>query len=213
MNELGFIPVTLVPVVWIVAAYLLGSIAFGILVSKLFGLPDPRTVGSGNIGATNVARSGKKSAAILTLLGDVFKGWFPVWLALQSGMTMWVVSSVGLAVFFGHLYPIYHSFKGGKGVATALGVMLAISPMLALAALLTWVFVFAVSRYSSLAALAAAALAPVYAWFLLANADNVIGVSHYVLMVLVMSIFLIWRHRSNIKKLLDGTESGFGKKK
>jgi glycerol-3-phosphate acyltransferase PlsY len=213
MNELGFIPVTLVPVVWIVAAYLLGSIAFGILVSKLFGLPDPRTVGSGNIGATNVARSGKKSAAILTLLGDVFKGWFPVWLALQSGMTMWVVSAVGLAVFFGHLYPIYHGFKGGKGVATALGVMLGFAPMLALAALLTWVVVFAVSRYSSLAALAAATLAPVYAWFLLANADNAIGISDYVLMVLVMSIFLIWRHRSNIKKLLDGTESGFGKKK
>ncbi|MDP2153715.1 MAG: glycerol-3-phosphate 1-O-acyltransferase PlsY [Methylotenera sp.] len=213
MNELDFIPVTLVPVVWIVAAYLLGSIAFGILVSKLFGLPDPRTIGSGNIGATNVARSGKKSAAILTLLGDVFKGWFPVWLALQSGMTMWVVGAVGLAVFFGHLYPIYYGFKGGKGVATDLGVMLAISPMLALAALLTWVVVFAISRYSSLAALAAAALAPVYAWFLLANADNAIGVSDYVLMVLVMSIFLIWRHRSNIKKLLDGTESGFGKKK
>jgi len=192
---------------------LLGSIAFGILVSKLFGLPDPRTVGSGNIGATNVARSGKKSAAILTLLGDVFKGWFPVWLALQSGMTMWVVGAVGLAVFFGHLYPIYHGFKGGKGVATALGVMLAISPMLALAALLTWVLVFAISRYSSLAALVAAALAPVYAWFILANADNAIGISDYVLMVLVMSIFLIWRHRSNIKKLLDGTESGFGKKK
>ncbi len=213
MNELGFIPVTLVPVVWIVAAYLLGSIAFGILVSKLFGLPDPRTVGSGNIGATNVARSGKKSAAILTLLGDVFKGWFPVWLALQSGMTMWVVGAVGLAVFFGHLYPIYHGFKGGKGVATALGAMLAISPMLALAALLTWVLVFAISRYSSLAALVAAALAPVYAWFILANADNPIGISDYVLMVLVMSIFLIWRHRSNIQKLLDGTESGFGKKK
>jgi len=213
MNELGFIPVTLVPAVWIVAAYLLGSIAFGILVSKLFGLPDPRTVGSGNIGATNVARSGKKSAAILTLLGDVFKGWFPVWLALQSGMTMWVVSAVGLAVFFGHLYPIYYGFKGGKGVATALGVMLAIDPMLALAAVLTWIVVFAVSRYSSLAALVAAALAPVYAWFLLANADNAIGVSDYVQMVLVMSVFLIWRHRSNIKKLLAGTESGFGKKK
>jgi len=176
-------------------------------------LPDPRTVGSGNIGATNVARSGKKSAAILTLLGDVFKGWFPVWLALQSGMTMWVVGAVGLAVFFGHLYPIYHGFKGGKGVATALGVMLAISPMLALAALLTWVLVFAISRYSSLAALVAAALAPVYAWFILANADNAIGISDYVLMVLVMSIFLIWRHKSNIQKLLDGTESGFGKKK
>ncbi len=205
MNELGFIPVTLVPVIWIVAAYLLGSIAFGILVSKLFGLPDPRTVGSGNIGATNVARSGKKSAALLTLLGDVFKGWFPVWLALQSGMLMWVVSAVGLAVFFGHLYPIYYRFKGGKGVATALGVMLAISPLLALAALVTWLLVFAVSRYSSLAAIAAATLAPVFAWFLLPYKD-------YVITVLVMSIFLIWRHRSNIQKLLAGTESGFGKK-
>ncbi|MDD2833073.1 MAG: glycerol-3-phosphate 1-O-acyltransferase PlsY [Methylotenera sp.] len=212
MNELGFIPVALVPVVWIVAAYLLGSIAFGILVSKLFGLPDPRTVGSGNIGATNVARSGKKSAAMFTLFGDVFKGWFPVWLALQSGMTMWLISAVGLAVFFGHLYPIYHRFKGGKGVATALGVMLGVAPTLALAALLTWVLVFAVSRYSSLAALVAAALAPVYAWFLVAHADNIIGISDYVLMVLVMSIFLIWRHRSNIKKLLAGTEPGFGKK-
>lgn len=206
MNELGFVPVTLVPVVWVVAAYLLGSIAFGILVSKVFGLPDPRTVGSGNIGATNVARSGKKSAAILTLAGDVFKGWFPVWLALQSNMLMWVVSAVGLAVFFGHLYPIYYHFKGGKGVATALGVMLAIHPLLALAALVTWIFVFAVFRYSSLAALVAAALAPIFAWFLLPY-------KNYVMTVLVMSIFLIWRHRSNIQKLLAGTEQGFGKQK
>ncbi|NOT15576.1 MAG: glycerol-3-phosphate 1-O-acyltransferase PlsY [Methylotenera sp.] len=205
MNELGFVPVTLVPVIWMIAAYLLGSIAFGILVSKVFGLPDPRTVGSGNIGATNVARSGKKSAAILTLVGDVFKGWFPVWLALQSNMLMWVVSAVGLAVFFGHLYPIYYKFKGGKGVATALGVMLAIHPLLALAALVTWIVVFAVFRYSSLAALVAAILAPVYAWFLLPYKD-------YLITVLVMSIFLLWRHRSNIQKLLAGTEQGFGKK-
>jgi glycerol-3-phosphate acyltransferase PlsY len=212
MNELGFIPVTLDPVVWIVAAYLLGSIAFGILVSKLFGLPDPRTVGSGNPGATNVLRSGKKLAALLTLLGDVFKGWFPVWLALKSGMTMWVVAAVGLAVFFGHLYPIYFRFKGGKGVATALGVMLAISPLLGLAAFGTWILVFAVSRYSSLAAIMAAALAPVYAWFLLAHADNLIGISDYVITVFVMSVFLVWRHRTNIQKLLSGTESGFGKK-
>lgn len=206
MNELGFIPVTLVPVIWVVAAYLLGSIAFGILVSKVFGLPDPRTVGSGNIGATNVARSGKKSAAILTLAGDVFKGWFPVWLALQSNMLMWVVSAVGLAVFFGHLYPIYYQFKGGKGVATALGVMLGIHPLLALVALATWILVFSVFRYSSLAALAAAALAPVFAWFLLPY-------KNYIITVLVMSAFLIWRHRSNIQKLLAGTEQGFGKKK
>lgn len=207
MNELGFIPVTLIPVVWIVAAYLLGSIAFGIIVSKLFGLPDPRTVGSGNIGATNVARSGKKSAAILTLLGDVFKGWFPVWMALQAVDVMWVVSAVGLAVFFGHLYPIYHGFKGGKGVATALGVMLAISPLLALATLVTWVVVFTVFRYSSLAAIVAAVLAPVYTFNLLSPYTD------YVLMVLVMSAWLVWRHRSNIQKLLAGTESGFDKKK
>lgn len=205
MNELGFISVTLIPIIWIVAAYLLGSIAFGILVSKLFGLPDPRTVGSGNPGATNVLRSGKKMAAVLTLLGDAFKGWFPVWLALQSNMLMWVVAAVGLAVFFGHLYPIYYKFKGGKGVATALGVMLAISPLLGLAALFTWIIVFAVSRYSSLGAIVAAALAPVFAWFLLPYQD-------YLITVLVMSVFLIWRHKTNIQKLLAGTESGFGKK-
>ncbi len=206
MNELGFIPVTVIPVIWIVAAYLLGSIAFGILVSKIFGLPDPRTVGSGNPGATNVLRSGKKSAAALTLLGDVFKGWFPVWLALQSGMLMWVVSAVGVAVFLGHLYPIFYKFKGGKGVATALGVMLAISPTLGLAAIVTWVLVFAISRYSSLGAIVAAVLAPVYAWVLLSAYKD------YVITVLVMSLLLIWRHRINIQKLVAGTESGFGKR-
>lgn len=207
MNELGFVPVTLIPVVWIVAAYLLGSVAFGIIVSKLFGLPDPRTVGSGNPGATNVLRSGKKLAAALTLLGDVLKGWLPVWLALQSDMLMWVVASVGLVVFFGHLYPVFYKFKGGKGVATALGVMLAISPLLGLAAVLTWVVVFAISRFSSLAAMAAAALSPVYALYLLSAYKD------YVIAVTVMAAMLIWRHRTNIQKLLAGTESGFGKKK
>lgn len=207
MNELGFFSVIFAPIVWIVGAYLLGSIAFGILVSRLFGLPDPRTVGSGNIGATNVMRSGKKLAAFLTLSGDVFKGWLPVWLALQSNMLMWVVAAVGLAVFFGHLYPIFYKFKGGKGVATALGVMLAISPLLALAALATWVVVFFVSRYSSLAAIIAALSAPVYAWFLLRPYPL------YIAVMVVMSVFLIWRHQSNIQKLLAGTESGFGKSK
>jgi len=206
VNELGFIPVALVPMVWIVAAYFLGSVSFGILVSRLYGLADPRTVGSGNPGATNVLRSGRKSAAALTLLGDALKGWFPVWLALQSNMLMWVVAAVGLAVFFGHLYPIYHRFKGGKGVATALGVMLAVSLWLGLACLLTWAIVFAVSRISSLSAIVAAALSPLFAaWLLLPYKD-------YVLMVLVMAIMLVWRHRSNIQKLLAGTESGFGKK-
>lgn len=205
MNEFGFFSLTLAPTVWIVGAYLLGSIAFGILVSRLFGLPDPRTVGSGNIGATNVMRSGKKLAAFLTLAGDVFKGWLPVWLALQSNMLMWVVAASGLAVFFGHLYPIFYKFRGGKGVATALGVMLGISPTLALTAVVTWLMVFLVSRYSSLAALVAALLAPVYAWFLLPY-------QLYIGVIAVMSFFLIWRHRSNIQKLLAGTEAGFGKK-
>ena len=205
MNELGFIPVTLIPLVWIIAAYLIGSISFGILVSKAFGLPDPRTVGSGNPGATNVLRSGKKLPAILTLLGDALKGWLPVWLALQSNMLMWVVAAVGLAVFFGHLYPIYHKFKGGKGVATALGVMLAVSGWLALACLVAWVIVFAISRISSLSAIVAAALSPLFAWFLLPYKD-------YVLMVLVMAVMLVWRHKSNIQKLLAGTEGGFKKK-
>lgn len=205
MSELGFIPVTLVPILWIVVAYLIGSISFGIILSKLFGLPDPRTVGSGNIGATNVARSGKKLPAILTLLGDAFKGWLPVWLALQSGMLMWVVAAVGLAVFFGHLFPIFHRFKGGKGVATALGIMLAISIMLGLAALITWAIVFTISRYSSLAAIVAAALSPLFAWVLLPYKD-------YIIMMVAISLMLIWRHKSNIQKLLAGTESGFGKK-
>lgn len=205
MSELGFIPVTLVPILWIVVAYLIGSISFGIILSKLFGLPDPRTVGSGNIGATNVARSGKKLPAILTLLGDAFKGWLPVWLALQSGMLMWVVAAVGLAVFFGHLFPIFHRFKGGKGVATALGIMLAISIMLGLAALITWAIVFTISRYSSLAAIVAAALLPLFAWVLLPYKD-------YIIMMVVISLMLIWCHKSNIQKLLAGTESGFGKK-
>ena len=205
MNELGFIPVTLIPLVWIIAAYLIGSISFGILVSKAFALPDPRTVGSGNPGATNVLRSGKKLPAILTLLGDALKGWLPVWLALQTDMLMWVVAWVGLAVFFGHLYPIYHKFKGGKGVATALGVMLAVSGWLALACLVAWVIVFAISRISSLSAIVAAALSPLFAWFLLPYKD-------YVLMVLVMAVMLVWRHKSNIQKLLAGTEGGFKKK-
>jgi glycerol-3-phosphate acyltransferase PlsY len=206
MHELGFIPVTLIPIVWVVLAYLIGSISFGIIVSKVYGLPDPRTVGSGNIGATNVARSGKKSAAILTLLGDAFKGWLPVWMAMQSVSVIWVVAWVGLAVFFGHLYPIFHKFKGGKGVATALGVMLGVSGWLALGAMLVWALVFALFRISSLAALVAAVLSPVIAWYLLSPYP------YYVWMVFVMSVFLVWRHKINIQKLLNGTEAGFKEK-
>jgi acyl phosphate:glycerol-3-phosphate acyltransferase len=205
MDGLGFVPVTLIPMVWIFAAYLIGSISFGIIISKVYGLPDPRTVGSGNIGATNVARSGKKSAAALTLFGDAFKGWLPVWMALKSIDIMWVVALVGLAVFLGHLYPIFHKFKGGKGVATALGVMLGISGWLGFGALAVWVVTFSATRISSISALVASATAPVIAWFLLSPYPD------YLWLVLAMSVLLIWRHKTNIQKLLDGTEAGFKK--
>lgn len=205
MENIGLIPQAWMPAVWILGAYLVGSVSFGIIISKLYGLPDPRTVGSGNIGATNIARSGKKSAAIFTLLGDAFKGWLPTWLAVQSLNDTWLIASVGLAVFFGHLYPIYHKFKGGKGVATAVGVMLGVSGFLALGAFLVWVATFAISRISSLSALVASAAAPIIAWYLLAGTPN------YIWMVLIMTVFLIWRHRTNIQKLLNGTEAGFKK--
>ena len=207
MNELGFIDVNPIAIVQIIAAYLLGSIAFGILVSRLFGLPDPRTVGSGNPGATNVLRSGKKLAAALTLIGDAFKGWFPVWIAMQSEDLMWVTSAVAIAVFIGHLYPIFYKFKGGKGVATALGVVLAISPMLALLLALVWVVVFLLTKYSSLAAIISALALPIYVWSWLEAYQD------YELVFIFISAMLIWRHRSNIKKLLNGTEAGFGQKK
>lgn len=199
MNESAFLPL-----VYIVVAYLLGSISFGILISRAFGLPDPRTVGSGNPGATNVLRSGKKIAAILTLLGDAAKGWFAVWLAMHYGLGQWLVCAIALAVFLGHLYPIYYGFKGGKGVATALGILLAISSWLGLCVLLTWLLAFAVWRYSSLSALIAAGMSPVYA-LLLAEQRA------YALMAAVLALFMFWRHRSNIRNLLNGTEGGFSK--
>lgn len=191
--------------VWIIGAYLIGAIAFGIIASKLFGLPDPRTIGSGNIGATNVARSGKKGAALFTLIGDIFKGWLPVWLATNLHAPTWVVAAIAAAVFFGHLFPIYFNFKGGKGVATAYGIMLALSPLLGLATFITWILVFLVSRYSSLAAIITAAFSPVFAWFFIPE-------STYILVIFVMATLLIWRHKTNIERLVAGTEAGFGKK-
>lgn len=202
----GIMPVQWLPYIWVTSAYLLGSVSFGILISHLFGLADPRTVGSGNPGATNVLRSGKKMAALLTLFGDAFKGWLPVWLAIQTHQAVWVVGAVGLAVFIGHLYPLYFKFKGGKGVATALGVMLGISPGLALTATLTWGVIFFFSRYASLASIVAALFSPIFAYYLFSLYGKL------VLLVFVMALLLVWRHRSNIEKLLSGTESGFGKK-
>lgn len=199
---------SLVDTLAVIIAYLIGAISFGIIASKLFSIADPRTMGSGNIGATNVARSGKKSAAIFTLLGDMLKGFVPVWWAMHfsTSTNVWLPVAVGLAVFLGHLYPAYYGFKGGKGVATALGVMLGMSLKLGAAAFVVWLLVFVISRISSLSALVAALAAPVIAYFLFATTSM-----PCVLLVLVMSIFLIWRHQTNIQKLLNGTETGFKK--
>jgi len=196
--------------VFVVCAYLLGSVSFAVLMSKAFNLPDPRTYGSQNPGATNVLRSGKKAAAALTLLGDAAKGWVAVWLAQrfapQDENFMALVAAVALAVFLGHLFPVFLRFKGGKGVATALGVLLALSGWLGLATLATWLLMALVFRLSSLSALVAAAGAPVYALLL--------GLPHeWVLASFVMSLLLIWRHKSNIKNLLAGKESRIGSKK
>jgi len=197
------IELVLVPI-FVIGAYLLGSISFGIIMSQLFGLPDPRTVGSGNPGATNVLRSGKKVAAALTLLGDTIKGWLAVWLAFHYNVELWLVCLIALAVFLGHLYPIYYGFKGGKGVATALGVLLALSPWVGLCALVTWVITFAIWRYSSLAALVAAGLAPIYVIIFL-------DYKGFMVMSVLLSLLLFWRHRGNIRKLAQGNEAGFGK--
>jgi len=189
----------------IVLAYLIGSFSTAILVSKLLRLPDPRTTGSGNPGATNVLRAGGKKAAIITLIGDVGKGWLPVFLVLQLGVPGWAVGLVGLAAFLGHLYPVFYGFRGGKGVATALGVILAISPLAGLLSVVTWLLVAAISRYSSLAALVASALAPVYLVFL--DTDPWI-----ITAVAAMAVLLFIRHDGNIRRLMRGTESRIGQK-
>jgi acyl phosphate:glycerol-3-phosphate acyltransferase len=193
--------------VFAVCAYLLGSVSFAVLMSRAFGLADPRTYGSKNPGATNVLRSGKILAAVLTLLGDAAKGWLGVWLAmrLMPGDDV-LVAVVALAVFLGHIFPVFLRFKGGKGVATALGVLLALNVWLGLGALATWLLMAAAFRYSSLAALAAAMTAPIYAWLLAMPRE-------YVTVALVLSLLLIWRHKGNIRNLLAGTESRIGSKK
>jgi len=190
----------------IVAAYLLGSIPFAMLAAKLFGIADPRTYSSGNPGATNVLRSGNKKAALFTLIGDALKGWGAVFAAQQFGFSDAIVGLVALAVFFGHLFPVFLRFKGGKGVATGAGVLLALDPLLGLAVLATWLFVAFVFRYSSAAAVAAAALAPVYA--ALGH-----GGGGYLLVIGIIAIALVAKHWQNIQRLLAGQESKIGSKK
>lgn len=192
--------------VFIIAAYLLGSISFAVVSSKLFGLADPRTYGSGNPGATNVLRSGKKAAAALTLFGDAAKGWLAVFVAIQFDLSAVQVALIALAVFLGHVFPVFLGFKGGKGVATALGVLLALNVWMGLGALATWLFMAVVFRYSSLSALVAAISAPIFAILLGLPQEWVMASG-------IMSLLLIWRHKSNIQNLLTGKESKIGSKK
>jgi glycerol-3-phosphate acyltransferase PlsY len=195
----------------LVAAYILGSVPFAVIFSRLFGLQDPRTYGSGNPGATNVLRSGNKAAAALTLIGDAAKGWLAVWLAIYVKTNPLLVAGVAIAVFLGHLYPIFLKFKGGKGVATAFGIMVAIEPFLALATMATWIIMAVFFRFSSLAALACAVFAPFYYFFggmLVWQSHLPIGAA-----LIVIALFLLYRHKANIQRLIAGTEPRIGSSK
>jgi acyl phosphate:glycerol-3-phosphate acyltransferase len=185
-------------------AYLLGSVSFAIVVSRVMRLPDPRSYGSKNPGATNVLRTGSKAAAVLTLLGDGAKGWLAVWLAQIYAPE--AAPYAVLAVFLGHLFPVFHAFRGGKGVATAAGVLLGVDWRIGLGTLATWIIIAFFLRYSSLAALVAAAFAPFFTALLL-------GFGGYFAAVLVMAALLVWRHRENIARLIAGTESRIGARK
>ena len=195
-------------------AYLIGSISFAVVVSKCMNLPDPHSYGSGNPGATNVLRTGNKLAAALTFLGDALKGYLAVMLArvllgdqsLTASLGSWVLCGVVLAVFLGHLFPLFHGFKGGKGVATACGILFGVNVILGVATLSTWIIVAVFLRYSSLAALAAAVFGPIYFVFLF-------GFQPMGIALLAVCLLLIWRHRSNIQNLLSGTASRIGSKK
>jgi acyl phosphate:glycerol-3-phosphate acyltransferase len=197
-------------ILFAVAAYLIGSLSFAVIVSKVFNLADPRTYGSKNPGATNVLRSGNKKAALVTLLGDCFKGWIAVWLAKRFGPGFGIgesgIALVAIAAFLGHLWPVFFRFVGGKGVATALGILLGLNVWLGLATLATWLIIAYAFRYSSLAALVASIFAPFY-YGLLFGTDTLL------LAVLAMSGLLIYRHRKNIGNLISGKESRIGSKK
>jgi len=188
----------------LIFAYVCGSLSSAIIVSRIFGLPDPRTDGSGNPGATNVLRLGDKKLAILVLFGDVIKGIVPIFIA-RFFLSTHLIGWIGLAAILGHIFPVFFQFKGGKGVATALGVLLALSLPVGLSVLATWIFIAAVSRYSSLAAIIATLVAPVYT-ILLAN-------RFYFWPVVVISLLVLWRHQDNIKRLIAGTEMKIGSKK
>lgn len=181
------------------AAYLIGSISSAIIICRLMGLPDPREQGSGNPGATNVMRIGGKKAAAITLLGDLLKGLIPVYVAKLVGVPAEILALTGIAAFLGHLYPVFFGFKGGKGVATSLGVLLGFSWLLGLSFIAIWVSVYKIGKISSLSALIASVLSPVIAWYL--TGDRLVVVA-----AIFMTLLLLWRHKSNIQRLLAGKE-------
>jgi acyl phosphate:glycerol-3-phosphate acyltransferase len=181
------------------AAYFIGSISSAIIICRWMGLPDPREQGSGNPGATNVMRIGGKKAAAFTLLGDLLKGLIPVYSAKLLGVSVELLVIIGLAAFLGHLYPVFFKFKGGKGVATSIGVLLGFSWLLGMAFIGTWLLIYKAGKISSLSALCASVISPVYAWFIVGDV-SIVGAS------MVMMVILLWRHKSNIQRLLNGEE-------
>ena len=188
-------------IVWLFVpvAYLIGSISSAIITCRLMGFPDPREQGSGNPGATNVMRIGGKKAATITLLGDLLKGLLPVYVAGLMGVSLELLAAIGLAAFLGHLYPVFFKFKGGKGVATSIGVLLGFSWALGFAFVGTWLLIYKVGKISSLSALCASIISPLYAWLIVGDASVVMA-------SFIMMVFLLWRHKSNIKRLINGDE-------